>query len=335
MRFILVFCTFTLCLLATPLALAQTRVVTTTPTLADIVRQVGGDRVEVESIMSGPENSHNVIPKPSFIMKMRRANLFVHMGLDAEPWVPELVKGSRQQRLHPGNDGNVDASAGITLLEVPQRGELTRALGDIHAFGNTHFALDPMNGITIARTIADVLKKTDPGHADEFEANYQEFDRRIREMTERLTQELEPYAGTEVVIYHRVWPYFFKRFGLAKLAEVEPKPGIQPGPRHLSKVVQTMKDHDAMIVIVETFNSLSNAEAVAKRAGGKAIVLPTEVNAVPEVDSYEALFEHNAHALIEAFKDVGIQPSERTNKSERTGEEENAGKSNPTDPGRK
>jgi zinc/manganese transport system substrate-binding protein len=301
--------TLILCMLAVSAAQAQIKVVTTTPTLADIVRQVGGEHVQVESIMRGPENAHNVIPKPSFVMRLRGADLFVHMGLDAEPWVPELVKATRQQRLHPGNEGNVDASRAISLLEVPQRGELSRAQGDIHAFGNTHYALDPINGVTIARTVADALRKKDAAHAQDFEANYADFAQRIREMTERLITQIKPYAGTKVVIYHRVWPYFFERFGLVKSAEIEPKPGIAPGPGHLSQIVQTMKDQQVKIVIVETFNSLANAESVANRAGGKAIVLPTEVNAVPEATSYQALFEHNVRALIETFKSVGIEPS--------------------------
>jgi ABC-type Zn uptake system ZnuABC Zn-binding protein ZnuA len=298
-----------LCMFAVSTAQAQVKVVTTTPTLADIVRQVGGSHVEVESIMRGPENAHNVIPKPSFVMKLRRADLFVHMGLDAEPWVPELVKATRQQRLHPGNQDNVDVSRGITLLEVPQRGELSRAQGDIHAFGNTHYALDPLNGVTMARTVTDALKRRDAAHAQDFEVNYAEFAQRIRQMTEHLITQIKPYAGTKIVIYHRVWPYFFERFGLVKGAEIEPKPGIAPGPGHLSQVVETMKDQQVKIVIVETFNSLEDAESVANRTGGKAIVLPTEVNAIPEVTSYESLFEHNVRALIATFKSVGIEPS--------------------------
>lgn len=292
-------------------AYSQTRVTTTTPTLADIVRQIGGERVEVESLMRGPEHPHNVIPKPSFIMKLRKSDLFVHMGLDAEPWVPELIKGTRQSRLHPGNDANVDASEGIELMEVPQRGELTRALGDIHVFGNPHYCLDPLNGITIARTVTDALKRKDSQGAEEFEAGYDRFAARIREATDRLILEMKLYAGTEVVVYHRSWPYFLQRFGLVEAAEIEPKPGISPGPGHLGQVVETMKERAAKVIMVETFSSLKNAESLAKRAGGKAIVLPTEVNAVPEANSYQALFEHNVRRLIETFKELGIKPAPR------------------------
>ena len=108
-------------------ALAEVGVVTTNPSLADLTRQVGGEQVRVESLMRGPENPHNVIPKPSFVMKLRKADLFVHLGLDAEPWVPSLVRSARRERLLAGGEGNIDASRGIGLLEVPSRGELTRS----------------------------------------------------------------------------------------------------------------------------------------------------------------------------------------------------------------
>ncbi len=193
-------------------ALAEVRVVTTNPTLADLTRQVGGEQVRVESLMRGPENPHNVIPKPSFVMKLRKADLFVHLGLDAEPWVPNLLRSARQERLLSGGRGNVNASMGIGLLEVPSQGELTRALGDIHVYGNTHYVLDPLNGIVIGRTIARALTRVEPEYASLFDERVRELERDLRALTEKLTQAMEPVAGALVVTYHRTWPYFLKRF---------------------------------------------------------------------------------------------------------------------------
>jgi ABC-type Zn uptake system ZnuABC Zn-binding protein ZnuA len=293
---------------------AAIRVVTSTPTLADITRQIGGDHVKVESIMRGPENVHNVSPKPSFMMKLRKADLFIHSGLDAEPWVPLLIKGARNPDLLYGQPGNVDVSPGITLKEVPKRGELSRALGDIHVYGNTHYALDPMNGVIMARTIALALTRADPGHRNEFDANYEAFAERMHALTERLTAEMAPYRGTPVVTYHRTWPYFLGRFGLIKVAEVEPKPGIAPGPQHLTKCVETMTGHGAKIVIVETYNPKKNADNVARRVEGHALVLAQGVRAVPEADTYENLFEYNVSTLLAAFEELGIKPRTETSR---------------------
>jgi ABC-type Zn uptake system ZnuABC Zn-binding protein ZnuA len=220
------------------LSLAEVRVVATNPTLADLTRQIGGEHVRVESLMRGPENPHNVIPKPSLVMKLRKADLFVHLGLDAEPWVPNLLRSARQERLLSGGRGNVNASTGIVLLEVPSQGELTRALGDIHVYGNTHYVLDPLNGIVIGRTIARALTRVEPEHASLFDERARELERDLRALTEKLTQVMEPLAGARVVTYHRTWPYFLERFALEKLDEVEPKPGIAPGPRHITQLAE-------------------------------------------------------------------------------------------------
>jgi zinc/manganese transport system substrate-binding protein len=298
-------------LLATlaPNALAEVRVVTTNPTLADLTRQVGGEQVRVESLMRGPENAHNVIPKPSLVMKLRKADLFVQLGLDAEPWVPNLLRSARRERLLPGGEGNVDTSRGIGLLEIPSRAQLTRAMGDIHVYGNTHYVLDPLNGIAIGRTIAEALSRADPEHASLFDDRARELERKLRALTEKLVRRMEPLAGTRVVTYHRTWPYFLKRFALEKLAEVEPKPGIAPGPRHIARVAKEMEENAVGLVIVETFSDLKTAQRLADLVGGRAVVLAQEVNALPDAKTYEALFEHNVEALLAAQRELGGSPT--------------------------
>jgi ABC-type Zn uptake system ZnuABC Zn-binding protein ZnuA len=291
-----------------PVAAAEVRVVTTTPSYADITRRVGGDHVSVEAVMRGPENVHNVSPRPSQMMKLKKADLWVHSGLDGEPWAPLLVKGARNPKLLRGQPGDVDVSRGIALREVPGRGGLTRALGDIHIYGNTHYALDPLNGVIIARTIADALKRADPSHAREYEANYQTYAAELKELTNRLIGRIQPYHGTRLVTYHRSWVYFLERFGLESIGEIEPRPGIAPGPRHLRECVESMNAQGVRIVAVERYNSRRDAEVVAGRAGGVAVVLAHEVGSVPEVDSYERIFEYNIEVLIDAFEKSGVAP---------------------------
>lgn len=286
-------------------AQAKVRVITTSPAFADITRQVGGDHVEAESLMRGPENAHHVTPKPSFIMKLRTADLFVHAGLDGEPWVPSLLKTARQKRFLPGEAGNVDVSRGIALKDVPERNALSRALGDIHVYGNPHYTLDPLNGIPIAHTIAEALARTDPANAAAYREAQAAYAERLRALTDRLTAAMAPYRGAAIVTYHRTWPYFLERFGLVKVVEVEPKPGLAPGPQHVQHVVETMRREGAGVIIVESYNPLKTARAVAERADAEAVVLAQEVGAVSAADTYEHLFEHNVDTLLAAFRAVG------------------------------
>ena len=200
----------------------------------------------------------------------------------------------------------MDLSQGISLKEVPERGELSRAQGDIHVYGNPHYSLDPLNGIKMARTIAEALTRTDPDHREVFDSNYEAFARRMPQLVEQWVSRLEPRGTVLVATYHRAWSYFLDRFLLEQVAEVEPKPGIAPGPKHLTDCVERMKTDGARIVVLTTFSNKRNAELIAQRVGGTALVLAQEVHALPGVDSYEELFEYNVEALLSVYRELGL-----------------------------
>lgn len=281
---------------------AELRIVTSTPTFADIARQVGGEHVDVESIMNGPENVHTVNARPSYMMLVKRADLFCHAGLDAEPWVPQLLKGARNRRMLPGGEGNVDLSAGVPLMEVPGQGQMSRAFGDIHVYGNTHYFHDPMNAAIIAGTMADAFSREDPANAEAYQANADAFAERMDDLVARLQEACEPFEGAPVVVYHRTWPYLLDRFGFVECAEIEPKPGIQPGPQHIREVVSRMEAQDCSVILAEAYANPRTVNGVAERAGATVVEMAHEVNAVEGVDTYEAMVEYNINAILDALR---------------------------------
>src|SRR5947209_13351178 len=119
-------------------AFGQLKIVTTASDYADIAKQIGDDKVEVHSVMKGPENVHNVMAKPTEMVFLNQADLFVHSGLDTEPWRDNLMKGARNTRIMFGHPGYVDMSEGVPLKEVPT-GKIDRSMGDMHAYGNPHY----------------------------------------------------------------------------------------------------------------------------------------------------------------------------------------------------
>ena len=134
-------------------AQSKLSVVTTTEDLAAIAREVGGDHITVESIARGYQDPHFVEAKPSFILKMQKANILILVGRELEiGWLPPLIQQSRNSKIQVGADGYVDASLKARILEIPQ-GQITRAEGDVHPLGNPHYWLDPENGKIIAREI--------------------------------------------------------------------------------------------------------------------------------------------------------------------------------------
>src|SRR3982750_196996 len=146
------------------IAHAQLKIVTTAPDYADIARQVGDDKVEVHSVMKGPENVHNVMAKPTEMVFLNEADLFIHSGLDTEPWRDNLMKGARNPRIMSGHAGYVDMSEGVPLKEVPT-GKIDRSMGDMHAYGNPHYTLNPQIAQRMAVTLLKAMVKAAPANA--------------------------------------------------------------------------------------------------------------------------------------------------------------------------
>src|SRR5439155_21576521 len=167
-------------LIAAPVrAQGKLNVITTTEDLASIAREAGGDRVTVEAMARGYQDPHFVEAKPSFILKLQKADLLVAVGRELEiGWLPPLIQQSRNSKIQPGSQGYLDASLGATILEIPT-GTITRAMGDVHPQGNPHYWMDPENGKRIGKEIADKLSEIRPNDRAYFEQQYTSFATRL------------------------------------------------------------------------------------------------------------------------------------------------------------
>jgi ABC-type Zn uptake system ZnuABC Zn-binding protein ZnuA len=287
--------------LAAPLT-AKVQVVTTTTDLAAIAREVGGDRAEVTSIAVGFQDPHFVDAKPSFLLKLQKADLFVEVGLELElGWAPTLLSNARNSRIAPGGPGFVDASAGIERLEVPNAAD--RSAGDIHPYGNPHYWLDPANGKRIAGNIVAGLKRVDSAGAAAYDANLAAFDSKLDAALARWAELAKPLAGASVVAYHNLYPYFERRFGFHSVAFVEPKPGIPPSGKYIGELAESMKHDGVRLILMSTFYDQKTAKLLAKLAGGEVVTLASSVDGVPEATDYFSLFDENLRRLLAAVKE--------------------------------
>jgi len=283
-------------------ARAAVRVVTTTTDLAAIAREVGGDRVEVSSIAVGYQDPHFVDAKPSYLIKLKKADLFVEVGMDLEiGWAPTLVANSRNGAIQRGGDGFVDASEGIARLQIPTAAD--RSAGDIHPYGNPHYWLDPANGRIIAANIERGLARVDPAGAEFYAERRADFVRRLDDALARWQKEAAPLAGLPVVAYHNSWPYFEQRFGFRVVDFVEPKPGIPPSGRYVAVLGDRMKREKAGIILMSTFYDQKTAELVANLSGAKIVTLANSVDGIKGVDGYIALFDYNLAQLLGAIRE--------------------------------
>jgi zinc/manganese transport system substrate-binding protein len=287
---------------------AALRVVATTEDLAALTREVGGDRVEVEALARGYQDPHFVEPKPSFILKLHRADLLVVVGRELEVgWLPALTRQSRNKEIQPGARGYLDTSLTARILEIPT-GQITRAMGDVHPQGNPHFWLDPANGRRVAAALRDKLSELSRSDADHFAKRYADFDRRLAEAEKRWDAAMTPYRGLQVVTYHRSWPNFCERFGLEVVGYVEPRPGIPPSPGHTLDLVQEIREKNVKLLIVEPYFDLKTPNKVARETGAKVLVLFPSVGGEEDIKTYIDLFDRDIEVLTDAIRETGAAP---------------------------
>jgi ABC-type Zn uptake system ZnuABC Zn-binding protein ZnuA len=314
------------------------RVVITTPDLKSIAEQIGGDRLQVFSLAHGRQDPHFVEAKPSLMMKARRADLFIRIGLDLEVGYERLIiEGSRNGKIRIGEPGHLDCSRGVMRLEVPV-GKVDRAEGDIHPFGNPHYWLDPLNAVAMGKNIQERLSEIDPAHDREYRNNFERFRNKIYGLLygEKLVQEiggehlaradqegklwefleeqskrgdlrgwrgrLAPFRGRRIITYHRSWPYFLHRFELIEAETLEPKPGIPPSPGHILKVIRKMKKEKIRVVLMEVFYDDKPARLVAKKAGAGIVKVANSVGGTQEAEDYFMLIDSIVRHLSAAME---------------------------------
>jgi ABC-type Zn uptake system ZnuABC Zn-binding protein ZnuA len=277
------------------------RVVATIPDLKALAEAVGGDLVEVETLARGTQNAHELEVRPSLMLKVRKADVLIENGLELDTWADVVVQGANNPRVVRGAPGVIDASRGIPVLEVPTT-RVDRSMGDVHPLGNPHYSLDPGLAPIITQNIADGLSRVAPEHRATFERNRQAFLAQLDQHMAEWMKLMDPVKGAKVVVYHPQWIYFLTRFGLVEVGWVEERPGIPPGPEHLTRLIRRMKDEKAKVVIVEPWNDQKLSARIAEEAGAKVLVLAVMVGGVKGADTYLSAIDYNVKTLAQSLR---------------------------------
>lgn len=280
---------------------AALRVVATFPDVADMTREIGGDRVSVETIAQGSQDPHRVPVKPSFVTKLNRADALVVNGLGLEhTFLPALLEVAANSKILPTGPAYIDASIHVPVLDVPT--SQNRSQGELHPLGNPHFNLDPVQGKRMARAIAEGLARVDPAGAASYEAGLARFtallDRKIVEW-EALAA---PLRGVKAVSYHQDLVYLADRFGLELVGTIETKPGVPATAGHLEELVDTMKRENVKLVIREVAYEMPLAQTVAEKTGARVATISTLTGGLPGTTTYVESIEANLKALLGAVQ---------------------------------
>lgn len=284
------------------MVLAQLNVVTTTEDIASIVKEVGGDLVAVKTIARGYQDPHVIEAKPSYMLKVNRADLLAYQGLDLEVgWLPMLIQGARNKNVFPGQLGHLDVSQVITPLEIPG-GELDRSMGDVHPHGNPHYHLNPENGLLMAETIADRLIRLDPSNADAYKSNLESFSKRLEEKITQWKTRMEKFQSLKVITYHSTWNYLLDFLSIESVGTIENRPGIPPSGRHLSELSSVMKQTNTRVILQASYFEEEYSDLLVGKTQGEVLVLPVSVGGVEEARDYIALFDVLIKMLEKTFE---------------------------------
>ena len=288
-------------------AQGKLNVIATTEDLASIAREVGGDRITIDSIAKGYQDPHFVEAKPSFILKLQKADLLIVVGRELEiGWLPPLIQQSRNGKIQVGAEGYLDASLTSQILEIPTS-NITRAMGDVHPFGNPHYWTDPENGKRIGKAVSDKLVQFRPNDHAVFEQRLADFTSRLDAAEKRWLAMMAPYKGTKMVTYHRSLPNFAERFGLDIIGYVEPRPGIPPTPQHTLDLINEMKRQNVKLMLIEPYFDLKTPNSIGRETGAQVLVFPPSVGGVKEITDYFKLFDYDINLVVDAIKKSGAK----------------------------
>lgn len=281
-------------------ARAEVNVVASLPDFGAIAEAIGGQAVQVTTIARGSEDPHFVDARPSFVRVLNKADLLIESGADLEAgWLPTLVTAARNAKIQGAGKGHLVLAPHLKLIDVPTA-PIDRSMGDVHPTGNPHFWLDPRNGKIIAAKIAAALSKVDPKNATTFQKNLAAFHMQLDAKWSDWQKKLEPLRGTKVITYHKSYEYLAAAFGLQVVAQLEPKPGIEPSATHIAHLVQEAKNSGVKLVIIEPYRPRKSAEQVANAIGARMLVLPDKTGSTREANDYIGLFDSIVSKLNDA-----------------------------------
>lgn len=280
------------------------RLVATTEALRSLALAVGGEAIEVRSLVPAGQDAEAFQPRPRDLAIVREANAVLRVGVDYDLWLDKLLVQAGNRELLRGGRAHIDASADVALLDV-RAGGVGPGDGHAHGRGNPHYWLDPANAEAITGTVLEALARLDPPNAKRYEANRLAFLRTLEARTAQWLRLLAPAQGRALIAYHDTWPYFARRFRLRFVGVVETRPGVAASPAHLAQLAAAGQRERVAAVIREPHEPERDAAFVASRAGAPVVVLASGVDAVPGTGDYLSLIDFNVRTLARTMAKAG------------------------------
>lgn len=299
MKALLATAALALALSASP-AHAKLRVFACEPEWGSLLKELGGDKIEIDVATSALQDVHQIEAKPSLIAKVRRADLTVCSGADLEiGWLPQLVRQSGNRKI-TGGDGSFFAASQVATLQKPTR--LDRAAGDVHPQGNPHVQMDPYRLLTVAKALGARLVQLDPANAAFYQQRLVAFSKRWTESIKRWETKAAPLRGRNIIVHHDSWIYLTQWLGMKQIGALEPKPGVPPTSGHLAALVESAKSSNTLAIVRGAYQDAKASEWLSSRTGVPAISLPFTVGGDAASKDLFGMFDSTIDKLLAAAK---------------------------------
>ncbi|HUW25470.1 MAG TPA: zinc ABC transporter substrate-binding protein [Gallionella sp.] len=271
------------------------------PEWAALTRELAGDKAGIYTATGALQDPHQVQARPSLIAKARNAQLLVCTGAELEiGWMPVVLRESANSAIQPGGSGHFEAAQYVAMLEVPTR--LDRADGDVHAAGNPHIQTDARNFLPVAQALGKRLIQLDPANAAFYQQRLSTFDQQWRAAIARWEKQAAPLNGIPIIVQHRGFPYLNNWLGLKQVAELEPKPGMEPSAAHLGKVLNELQQHPAHMILRAAYQNGRPSDWIVERAHIPAVIVPYTVGGTAQATDLFTMFDDTIQRLLAGLK---------------------------------
>ena len=274
------------------------RVVVTLPVLKDFSEVIGGDRLEVKSLLTGLESEHTYTPKPTDIMAVQEAHLLLKIGLGLESWVDQLIKNAGNTHLLV-----INTADGVPLLRDSSNSNTNQSEGfkDRHTMGNPHIWLDPVNAKIMLRHIVDGLIKIDPQGKEIYHKNFASYIKKLDLLEEQAKKRVTALPDRRIVTHHAAWPYFARRFGFIIEGNLINQVGSEPSAKELARLTRKIKREGIKVIVSEPQLNPKLPQMMAQETGARVVVLTPLPGAIPGTETYLSMIEYDINQLIEAL----------------------------------
>jgi len=285
------------------LAFSKVNVITTTTDLEWAVKRIGGDLVKVQSLLNGREDPHYVDATPTFISKVANADVFCFIGMDLEVgWAPKVLSRSGNRKVQKGGKGHCETGKNVKAIQIP-KGQITRAMGDVHAEGNPHYHLGISKMIEGSEVILEALISVDPKKASVYLKNFESMKSGLRVLKKEISELLKPIKKTNFMQYHKEFSYFFEEYGIKSLGAVEAVPGVPPSAGRIARVSFRAKRFKVKAVLGSLTSPKRVLNKINESVGIKTLQLPLSIIKNSKYNTYESHQKFLAESLLEVARE--------------------------------